>query len=315
MSEADSAGRDDAGGFDFKLYRYNPSLPAAIIALVVFAILTAAHTWKIARHRSLYFIPFTVGLACKSLYGLPPILRVSVLTQPPVETIGYGGRIWSHYDELSIGGFVIQAILILVAPALYAASIYMILGRLIRTVRAEHMSLLPVQWVTRIFVTCDVVSFTLQMAGGGTQAAGTLELYELGEKIIVAGLFTQITIFGFFVVTSILFHLRAAKSPTPIMVSGEIPWKRHLYVLYATSALILVRSIFRVIEYLQGNAGYLISHEVFLYIFDMFLMAVTPIIFLIWYVDDLQPPRSKYVEEQGPNSSEFNVLESVKSST
>jgi len=49
-----------------------------------------------------------------------------------------------------------------VAKLSYAASIYMILGRLIRTLRAEQLSLIPIVWVTRIFVTSDVVSFTLQ---------------------------------------------------------------------------------------------------------------------------------------------------------
>lgn len=39
----------------------------------------------------------------------------------------------------------------------------------------------------------------------GIQAAGTLELYHLWEKIIVIGLFIKIIVFGFFVITSIVF--------------------------------------------------------------------------------------------------------------
>lgn len=205
-----------------------------------------------------------------------------------VQTIGYCGRIWSHFDRFSIGGFVVQAIPILVAPALYAASIYMILGRLVRTVRAEHLSLIPAKWVTRIFVAGDVVAFSLQAGGGGIQSAGTLELFKTGEKIIIAGLFVQITIFGFFVATSVLFHYRLSRNPTPVAVQGAVPWRRYLWVLYSTSVIILVRSIFRVIEYLQGNGGYLISHEVFLYVFDSILMAGVMGIFLIWYVEQLE---------------------------
>ena len=48
-----------------------------------------------------------------------------------VEIIGYSGRAWSHSDPTQIGGYVMQSTLILIAPALFAASIYMILGRLI----------------------------------------------------------------------------------------------------------------------------------------------------------------------------------------
>ncbi|KAF5716241.1 Rtm1p-like protein [Fusarium globosum] len=258
----------ETAGFDFKLYRYDPSLPAAVVSTVVFAVLSVLHTWRLIRVRAYYFTPFVVG-------GF-------------FETVGYAGRIWSHFDKLSVGGFVLQAIPILVAPALFAASIYMILGRLIRTVGAAHLSLVPVKWVTRIFVTGDVIAFSLQAGGGGIQSAGTLDLYNLGEKIIIAGLFVQIVVFGFFVVTSILFHTRLLKSPTPESLRGDVPWARYLYVLYATSFLILVRSIFRVVEYLQGNKGYLISHEVFLYVFDAILMALVMLIFMIWYAKHLQ---------------------------
>lgn len=197
-----------------------------------------------------------------------------------------------------------QAILILVAPALYAASIYMILGRLIRSTQAEHHSVIPVKWVTKIFVTGDVISFSLQAGGGGIQSAGTLELYEMGEKIIVAGLWVQIIVFGFFVVTSVLFNIRNVKAPTVASVRGQVAWKKHLIVLYATSGLILVRSIFRVVEYLQGNKGYLISHEIFLYIFDTVLMAAVMVIFAIWYVDDLQPRAYSKHDSATPGSSD-----------
>jgi hypothetical protein len=201
--------------------------------------------------------------------------------------IGYCGRIWSHYDALSIGAFVIQAILILVAPALFAASIYMILGRLIRTLQAEELSLIPIAWVTRIFVFSDVISFSLQAGGGGIQAAGTLELFHIGEKVIVAGLFIQIVMFGFFMATAVIFHSRVADSSAVGTLHRTVNWKRHLNILYTVSSLILIRSVFRVIEYLQGNDGYLISHEAFLYAFDALLMAIVMAILLIWYIDDI----------------------------
>lgn len=216
--------------------------------------------------------------------------------------MGYAGRIWSHYDTTAIGGFVIQAILILVAPALYAASIYMILARLIRAIDAQGLSLVPPNWLTRIFVTGDVVSFLMQSGGGGIQAAGTIDLYNIGEKLIIVGLFVQIAFFGFFVVTTITLHHRVASTPTPAASAQLVPWNRHIYVLYTTSSLILIRSIFRVIEYLQGNGGYLISHEVFLYVFDALLMIAVMVIFAVWYIGDLEEDRSKVREVLTPSS-------------
>ncbi|KAI0385979.1 RTA1 like protein-domain-containing protein [Hypomontagnella monticulosa] len=254
---------------DFKLYRYEPSLAAAIVCVAVFTLLTAHHATLIYRKRTGYFIVFTIG-------GL-------------FQAIGYCGRIWSHFDVLSIGGFVIQAILILIAPALYAASIYMILGRLIRALHATFLSVIPIDWLTKIFVAADVVAFSLQAGGGGIQAAGTLKLFEIGEKIIITGLFVQICFFGFFMFTSILFHRRILRHPTLVSQDGTVQWRRHLFVLYTVSAIILIRSIFRVVEYLQGNHGYLISHEIFLYMFDSLLMAIVMLIFSIFYIGDLNP--------------------------
>lgn len=58
-----------------------------------------------------------------------------------------------------------QTILILLAPPLYAASIYMVLGRLIAYLRAESLSMVSVKWMTKIFVTGDVIAFIMQAAG------------------------------------------------------------------------------------------------------------------------------------------------------
>ncbi|PTB34837.1 uncharacterized protein TrAFT101_009452 [Trichoderma asperellum] len=241
-SQNTTATAPQAIAYDFRLYRYTPSLEVPIVTVVVFAILTGYHAFLIKRHQSFYFTAFTVGGLC------------------------YAGRIWSHYDTMAIGGFVIQAILILVAPALYAASIYMILARLIRAINAQQLSIL--------------------VAGAFRRPEHLTSI--IGEKIIITGLFVQIAFFGFFIITTITFHYKLINNPTPAAVARIIRWKRHIYILYTTSSLILVRSIVRVIEYLQGNGGYLISHEAFLYVFDALLMVSVMVIFAIWYIGDLE---------------------------
>lgn len=211
-----------------------------------------------------------------------------------VEAVGYYGRIWSHFDTTAIGGFVLQSLLILVAPALFAASVYMILGRTIRAVHAEHHSIIPIKWLTKLFVVGDIVSFFAQGGGGGIQAAGTLELYEAGEKIILVGLSIQIIMFGIFIVSAIVFHRRTVLRPTTEAREGPVQWKNHMWTLYCVSCLIMVRSAFRVAEYAQGNAGYLIRREYLLYLFDAALMLVTMGTFLVQYVDDLNQTTTKF---------------------
>jgi RTA1 like protein len=60
---------------------------------------------------------------------------------------------------------MMQILLLLVAPALFAASIYMALGRIISLVDGEDRSIIKRRWLTKIFVAGDVLSFVLQGAG------------------------------------------------------------------------------------------------------------------------------------------------------
>lgn len=60
-------------------------------------------------------------------------------------------------------------------------------------------------------------------------------------------------------------------------------------MLYGVSSLIMVRSIFSVIDYALGNDGYPLTHEWTLYIFDVLLMFIVMIIYYIWYPAWIQP--------------------------
>jgi hypothetical protein len=66
-------------------------------------------------------------------------------------------------------------------------------------------------------------------------------------------------------------------------------WQKLMTMLYATSALILVRSIFRIIEYVMGPDGYLLINEWPLYVFDLALMVVTMVLFYVWYPSIIKP--------------------------
>lgn len=118
-------------------------------------------------------------------------------------------------------------------------------------------------------------------------ASGTISALEAGENIIIGGLVVQLLFFGCFMVTSGIFHVRMHKCPTTTILTQAIPWQRHLYALYGASLLILVRSLFRLIEYAQGNDGYLISHEAFLYVFDSVLMLATMVLMAWIHVSEI----------------------------
>lgn len=60
-------------------------------------------------------------------------------------------------------------------------------------------------------------------------------------------------------------------------------WRGLLFALYTASVLILIRSIYRVIEFAQGNNGYVIAHEVFLYVFDAAMMLLVMIVMNVFH--------------------------------
>ncbi|TIA61073.1 RTA1-domain-containing protein [Aureobasidium pullulans] len=252
---------------DFKLYRYDPSMAAAVIFIIAFILITALHFYQMIRTKTYFFIPFVIGGLFEVIGFIAFLQRAKSSQEAP---------------NFSIPAYSIQAILILVAPALFAASIYMELGRIILLTDGEQHSIIPKKWLTKIFVIGDVISFCLQAAGGGIMASGTLTALENGEHITIGGLVVQIIFFGFFIIVSITFNIRMNRVPTGRSMIAQNPWKKHLHTLYGGSALILVRSIFRLAEYAQGNDGYLISHEWFLYIFDACLMFATMALFA-WY--------------------------------
>lgn len=106
---------------------------------------------------------------------------------------------------------------------------------------------------------------------------------EKGQHIITVGLVIQILFFGFFIVVAGLFHRRISIYPTSLSKDPLIPWERLQYVLYGCSSMIMVRSIYRLVEYVQGNDGTLMKTEVYLYVFDATLMFLTSLLFNVFH--------------------------------
>lgn len=188
-------------------------------------------------------------------------------------TIGYIFRVISTINPDSLVAYVGQSTLIILPPSLYAATIYMTYGRIVMFVGKPHLSIVAPRKVTKVFVLGDTAAFLLQLSGGGMQTINSMR--NLGQKILVVGLFVQLIFFGFFLWVSVTFHVRLRRSGLDLI---EGPWRRLLHVLFLVSGLVIGRCVFRIIEYVGGTDGYLYSHEVFMYIFDaipMFFVQAT----------------------------------------
>ncbi|CAL3963310.1 hypothetical protein PZA11_000971 [Diplocarpon coronariae] len=240
---------------EFSFYQYNPSIAAAAIFIFLFLATTAWHCLQTSKKRTFYFIPLIVG-GC-------------------FEWWGYIARIFAHYNMDSQGVFIAQTLLLLLPPSLFAASIYMILGRLIHFTSGESMAPIRAERLSKIFVGGDVIAFLLQAGGGSMLAKAATQ--DTGKIVVIVGLLVQIGFFGLFVVTSFIFHRRMSGSPTSASMRGN--WQRYMYALYGASALILVRSVFRIAEFAGGHESTLMSNEVYMYVFDGVLMVGVMVIF------------------------------------
>ncbi|KAB8262855.1 RTA1 like protein [Aspergillus pseudonomiae] len=241
-------------------YHYYPSKAAGILFVVLFLILSVIHTYRLLGTRAWFFIPLVTGTW--------------------FESVGYIGCVLSANESphWTIGPYVMQSTLLLVGPALYAASIYMELGRIIYRVKAVKLAIIRVTWVTKIFVAGDLLSFLMQASGAGIMVSSSK---NIGEDIILGGLFIQISFFGLFLISALVFQSRLARRPTSESVDDNTPWQRHMFALHFSSLLILIRSSFRVAEYIQGSDGFLLRNEVFVYVYDGFLMLFVTVVFLV----------------------------------
>lgn len=62
----------------YYLWRYVPSLAAAVIFLILFLAATLFHTWKIWKTRTMFCIVFAIGGLCTAF--IPSIFKILMLT-------------------------------------------------------------------------------------------------------------------------------------------------------------------------------------------------------------------------------------------
>ncbi|EWZ86444.1 hypothetical protein FOWG_10015 [Fusarium oxysporum f. sp. lycopersici MN25] len=247
----------------FDLYPYNPSQGPAYAFLGLFGAAGIAHFIMMFPYRAAFPIPMIIGCG--------------------MEAAAYWFRSRSHDNLRQTLPFLIQNLLVLVAPPFLAATIYMSLGRITRALKAQEASLISLRWITKLFVLVDLVCFATQTAGAIMSGSEDLEEAKRGQTIIIGGLVLQILAFALFITCTLTLQLRLHSNPPVQCVAGVIThYRRYFIALYCTSGLFLIRNLVRIIEYKQGGDGPLLSNEAFLYVFDCcFMLAIILIILVL----------------------------------
>lgn len=282
---------------------YIPKLWPAILSTICYAVSGLVHWRHYAIMRQKYMLTLTVGMTLMS--------------------VGLMVRIIYSFSSTSLGLYIFTTLLVLLSPCAFLATDYVLLARISHALGpeiADKCLLVSSSRIVKIFIWSDVVTFLLQMSGGGMGAiAGNIA--KLGQKISVVGLVLQLISFAFFTVVILVFGWRVLtmfpslwfprkRSSFHLMQLWEThaieDWRILFFAMCCTCVGILIRSVFRIVELSQGYTGYLATHEGFFYLLDALPLWISMTIFcFVW------PPR--FVQNGRRDLTGMSVLETHES--
>ncbi|KAH9905044.1 putative RTA1 domain protein [Xylariomycetidae sp. FL2044] len=262
---------------DWSVWLYEPVLAPAIVATVLFLVVFLYLTYLTAfKYRAWYLITITIGAA--------------------LEVLGYALRSYSTQSHQNIGVFATFTSMIVLAPLFVAAGNYLLIGRLIRAVLPpshHRIYRVPARYLTRIYVSFDVVCFCVQCSGSSLASVVNWvgPTAKTAEYILLAGLALQVVAFSTYLSILMRFHFLARSLAVDEAPKG---WLNVLKVVYTSSFLILIRCIYRMIEFAEGSEGYTLTHEWVFWVFEALPMLVAISAFCVWFP-------SKYLGSPGAN--------------
>ena len=172
---------------------------------------------------------------------------VFVVCGSALEAVGYVGRLKLWANPLSIKGFEIQVICLVLAPAFLSAGIYLSLKHLVLRLGRQYSTLKP-EYYTRAFIAADIISLILQFAGGAIAGLGAQK--NIGLRLALVGIIGQVVtllVFGILVIdyAGRLFKNRNVLSNEARKICRS--WKFRIYAssIAVTFVAILIRCIYR----------------------------------------------------------------------
>lgn len=256
-------------------YPYVPSYGAGIAFVVLFTAATLVHIGMMSWLKTWYFIPMILGGICKCTKTLATSARADfnhATSTSTGEIFGHYGRAWAASLPNSPKPFMLQLMLILVAPVFLTATVYVTLGKL-----RQAMFGTPKRRCssTAFFVMTDVVAFCTQIGGSLVQVTGNLKIMKIGDRVVLGGLSFQLVAMLIYLYIVFRFYQEAARR-----VFGE-RWRRQVLMLAVCVVCIWVRNLVRMIEFAQGFYGFISQNEAMLYIFDSSPMFIVLGIFAV----------------------------------
>jgi hypothetical protein len=190
------------------------------------------------------------------------------------ETGAYAFRALGSKNQQSSGIATVAQILVLVAPIWVNAFAYMVFARIVHFYApTRKVWIFSPSMLALIFVTLDIVSFVIQLVGGGMAGPGASpESAKKGLNIYMGGIGMQEGFIVLFMGLVIKFHrdqLQAER--VGVLAADKIAgWRWLIWALYACLLAITIRIIFRLAEFSAGlgTSNPLPKNEPVLYILE-----------------------------------------------
>ncbi|RTE82339.1 hypothetical protein BHE90_003180 [Fusarium euwallaceae] len=270
------------------IWMYNPSFALAIIGTIVYSIIFFVISYlTLIKYRAWFFIVVVIGSA--------------------IEVAAYILRAYSAKNQSELGPFVNTLTFTVLAPVFIAAGNYLLISRLILAVLppSRHRILkIPGRRLTPIFVACDVVAFLVQGSGSGIASSDNWQgkMEKIGRNVLIGGLAFQLIAFSLFLCVFRRFHVLANRMAVDDAPNG---WQKVVLAVYVSSALIMVRCIYRVCEFAEGMNGYAFRNEWLFWVFESLPMIGAIGIFCIYHP-------SRYLGRDGARRKAVGSPDSVE---
>ncbi|KAK8111378.1 RTA1 like protein-domain-containing protein [Apiospora kogelbergensis] len=245
------------------LYYYAPNAGAADFFMAAFIVTMAFHLvqcWRFKCFKVTALYPF-----CGALF-----------------TAGFACRLYEtrHYDNIPV--YIASQCLIYFAPPLVELANYHILGRLLYYV--PYCTPIHPGRVLTTFGALSAVVEILNALGISYIANpnARANIHQLGEILTKVSLFLQIVVISLFIVLASTFYNRCRRAGVANHNVSMV-----LLTLYISSGLILVRTIYRLVEHFSTSRSQLtdpnvdwsavspiLRHEWFFYVFEAAVMLV-----------------------------------------
>ncbi|KAJ7238968.1 RTA1 like protein-domain-containing protein [Mycena rebaudengoi] len=238
-------------------YGYIPNEKICLMFLVLFGVSTALHLGQAIYFRMWWLLPTA------TLCGIG-------------ELVGWVGRYWSSQSPAAEDPYMMQITTTIIAPTPLIAVSFILLGRIVERVGPCYSWLSP-KWYSIIFVSCDLVALVVQGVGGGLAASADDQAgSKMGANIMLGGIVFQFV--ALLVYTSLAFEfLRRYTKNLPLRLrhttaAVERPMDPHVKILITaltfSTFVLLVRSVYRIIELSAGWHSKIIETEIYFNVFD-----------------------------------------------